>query len=45
MEVQTTPLEGLLLVRPRIFGDERGSFSETWNQREFDEAVGEEHRH
>ena len=44
MEVQTTPLEGLLLVRPRIFGDERGSFSETWNQREFDEAVGEEVR-
>lgn len=44
MEVQTTPLEGLLLVRPRIFGDERGSFSETWNQRAFDEAVGEEVR-
>ena len=40
MEVQTTPIEGLLLVRPRVFGDERGHFSETWNQRAFDEAVG-----
>ena len=40
MEVQTTPIEGLLLVRPRVFGDERGHFSETWNQRVFDEAVG-----
>lgn len=40
MEVQTTPLEGLLLVRPRVFEDERGHFSETWNQKAFDEAVG-----
>ena len=44
MEVQTTPLEGLLLVRSRVFGDARGSFSETWNQRAFDEAVGAEVR-
>lgn len=41
MEVQTTPIEGLLLVRPKVFSDARGSFSETWNQSAFDEAVGE----
>lgn len=44
MELQTTPIEGLLLIRPRVFEDDRGSFSETWNQRAFDEAAGEEVR-
>lgn len=44
MDVQTTPIEGLLLLRPRVFGDDRGSFSETWNQRVLDEAVGAEVR-
>lgn len=42
MEVQTTPIEGLLLVRPNVFGDERGYFSETWNQKAFQSAVGHE---
>ena len=41
MELQTTPIDGLLLLRPRVFEDERGAFSETWNQRVFDEATGE----
>ena len=40
MDVQTTPIEGLLLLRSRVFGDDRGSFSETWNQRVLDKAVG-----
>lgn len=44
MDVQTTPIEGLLLLRPRMFGDDRGSFAETWNQRVLDEAVGAEVR-
>ncbi len=42
MEVQTTPLEGLLLIRPPSYEDNRGFFSETWNQRTLNEAVGEE---
>jgi len=42
MDVQSTPIDGLLLVKPKVFGDERGSFSETWNQRLFNELVGEE---
>ena len=34
----------MLVVRPRIFKDERGFFLESWNQREFDQAVGREVR-
>jgi len=34
-------IEGPLLISPRAFGDERGWFFESWNQRRFDEAVGE----
>lgn len=44
MEIQSTPIDGLLLLRPRLFQDERGSFCETWNQAAFDEAVGEQVR-
>jgi dTDP-4-dehydrorhamnose 3,5-epimerase len=42
MEIQQLPIAGLLLVKPRVFGDSRGSFSETWNQTLFNEAVGSE---
>ena len=34
-------LDGPLLITPRVFGDERGWFFESWNQRRFDEAVGD----
>jgi dTDP-4-dehydrorhamnose 3,5-epimerase len=33
-------IEGPLLITPRLFGDDRGFFFESWNQRSFDEAVG-----
>jgi dTDP-4-dehydrorhamnose 3,5-epimerase len=39
MELETTPIEGLLLVRPRIFNDERGFFYESYNAAVF-ERVG-----
>ncbi len=42
MEIEQTILPGVLVVRPRIFKDERGFFLESWNQREFDQAVGRE---
>jgi dTDP-4-dehydrorhamnose 3,5-epimerase len=29
------PLEGLLLFEPQVFGDSRGFFQETWNQRTY----------
>ena len=44
MEIEQTILPGVLVVRPRIFKDERGFFLESWNQREFDQAVGREVR-
>ena len=44
METELTSLPGVMVVRPRIFKDERGFFLESWNQREFDEAVGREVR-
>ena len=31
---------GPLLITPQVFGDYRGIFYESWNQRRFDEAVG-----
>ena len=33
MEIQQTPIPGLLVLRPKRFGDERGFFSESWNAR------------
>jgi len=33
-------MEGPLLITPQVFGDARGFFYESWNQRRFDEAVG-----
>ena len=44
METEYTTLLGVLVVRPRIFKDERGFFLESWNQHEFDQAVGREVR-
>lgn len=40
MQVTPTRLPEVLLVEPRVFGDARGFFFESWNQRAFDDAVG-----
>lgn len=40
MEVIKTPIEGLLIIEPRIFKDTRGYFFESFSQREFEEKVG-----
>lgn len=34
-------LQGPLLLTPRVFGDERGFFFESWNQQAFNAAAGE----
>lgn len=34
-----TALAGPLLITPRVFGDDRGFFFESWNQRAFAEAL------
>jgi dTDP-4-dehydrorhamnose 3,5-epimerase len=41
MRVRSTTLEGVLVVEPQVFGDARGFFLESFNQRAFDDAVGE----
>ncbi|MFC0205020.1 dTDP-4-dehydrorhamnose 3,5-epimerase [Novosphingobium soli] len=35
MELIPTEIEGLLIVEPRVFGDERGFFLESWNRQTF----------
>ena len=39
MEVIKTEIEGLLIIEPKVFGDARGYFFESFSQREFDEKV------
>lgn len=36
-----TQQPGLLLLEPKVFRDERGFFTESWNQARFDETLGE----
>jgi len=38
IEVRKLKLDGLLELRPKRFGDDRGFFSETWNRASFAEA-------
>lgn len=40
MTVEKTLLEDCLLLKPRVFADARGSFFETYNQREFQKKTG-----
>ena len=40
MQVIPTPLPGVMIVEPKVFGDDRGFFFESFNQRAFDAAVG-----
>ena len=39
MEVVKTNIEGVLIIEPKVFGDKRGYFFESFSQREFDEKV------
>lgn len=38
MQLKTTPLDGMLIVEPGIFGDERGYFMETHHLKRFQSA-------
>lgn len=40
MNIITTDIEGVLVIQPRIFKDDRGYFFESFNQKEFSELVG-----
>ena len=39
MEVIKTDIDGVVIIKPRIFEDARGYFFESFSQREFDEKV------
>lgn len=39
MEVIKTDIEGLVILKPRVFADSRGYFFESYSQREFDAQV------
>ncbi|VWX60461.1 dTDP-4-deoxyrhamnose-3,5-epimerase [Burkholderiales bacterium 8X] len=40
MKVTPTAIPDVLVIEPKVFGDERGFFYESFNQKAFDEALG-----
>jgi dTDP-4-dehydrorhamnose 3,5-epimerase len=40
MKITPTALPEVLIVEPRVFGDARGFFTESWNEQTFNKAVG-----
>jgi dTDP-4-dehydrorhamnose 3,5-epimerase len=44
MQITPTALPDVLLIEPRVFGDDRGFFFESFNERAFDQAVGRQVR-
>jgi len=42
MNVISTAIEGVLILEPKVFGDARGFFMESFNQKAFNNAVGRE---
>ena len=36
MEIVKTPLEGILVIKPKIFADDRGHFFESWSKAAFE---------
>jgi dTDP-4-dehydrorhamnose 3,5-epimerase len=43
MKVTATAIPEVLVIEPKVFGDERGFFYESFNQRAFNEATGLAH--
>ena len=39
INVIKTDIEGLVIIEPKVFGDSRGYFFESWSQKDFDELV------
>jgi dTDP-4-dehydrorhamnose 3,5-epimerase len=39
-QVTPTPIEGVLILEPKVFGDARGFFFESFNARDFEQATG-----
>lgn len=41
MQIQTTDLPGVVIIEPKVFGDDRGFFYESFNEQRFAEATGQ----
>lgn len=41
MNIIETKIKGLLILEPRVFGDDRGWFMESYNQQNFEKALAE----
>jgi len=39
MEIMDTTIPDVKIIEPSVYGDERGFFMETWNQKQFEELV------
>lgn len=39
-QATATPIDGVLVLEPKVFGDARGFFFESFNEREFEQATG-----
>ncbi len=39
-QVTTTPIDGVLVLEPKVFSDARGFFFESFNARDFEQATG-----
>ena len=42
MKAIATAIKDLLIIEPKVFGDDRGFFFESYNQRKFSELIGRE---
>ena len=40
MKFVNTSIEGLVIIEPTVFGDDRGYFFESYNKKEFEKAIG-----
>ncbi len=44
MKATLTAIPGVLIIEPKVFGDARGFFFESFNQKAFNEATGTDHQ-
>ncbi len=44
MNIESTSLEGCVIIKPSVFGDERGCFFESFNQKKFEDAHRKRYR-
>ena len=44
MKITSTGIPDVLIIEPKVFGDDRGFFFESFNQKSFHEATGTDHQ-